>query len=272
MPEASAGVSVFDRSFLYGDGLFETLRVCHGKPFRWRQHLERLQRGAEFLQLRLPFTPAELTDFSAQLIAQNEMPDGLLRVSLSRGVGPRGYSSRGANKPFLVMTCFPSPAVDAKNLPPWKLITSSFRIPAGEKLSTFKTCNKLPQIMARGEAETAGANEALLLNTNGEVAEAASSNLFWIANDEVCTTPLANGILAGVTREVVFEICDGLRLRRREITIQLEALQQAKGVFLSLSSLGIVEAETLDKRLLCKSPLVQDLQRAYAEIVEKETG
>ena len=342
VPEASAVVSVFDRSFLYGDGLFETLLVCHGKPFRWQQHLERLQRGAEFLQLRLPFTPLALTNFSVQLIARNNLVDGLLRLSLSRGVGPRGYSPRGANEPFLVMTCFPSPEVTEEtvglatvacdgfplpfgrgegqgegthekmptgrsfpftpalspsagerenrttstvfclssrrllskleNLPHWKLATSSFSVPAGEKLSTFKTCNKLPQIMARAEAESAGADEGLLLNTNGEVAEAASSNLFWIANDEVCTTPLANGVLAGVTRGVVFEICDGLGLRHREITIKPEALRQAQGVFLSLSSLGIVEAESLDQRILNRSPMVSVIQRAYAEIVEKETS
>src|SRR5262245_37161887 len=148
VPEANAVVSVFDRSFLYGDGLFETLRICHGKPFRWHQHLERLQRGAEFLKLRLPFTPAEMANFSTQLIAQNQLEDGLLRVSLSRGVGPRGYSPRGADQPFLVMTCFATPVINPQNPPRWKLITSSFRVPCGEKLSNFKTCNKLPQVMA----------------------------------------------------------------------------------------------------------------------------
>ena len=300
VPEGQAVVSVFDRSFLYGDGLFETMRVCHGKPFRWRQHLERLQRGAEFLKLRLPLTPIELTSFAAQLIAQNQMFDGLLRLSLSRGVGPRGYSPRGANEPFLVMTCFPSPDVTEQTvgratvagdgfplpfgrsecqrershekMPRWKLITSSFRVPAGEKLSTFKTCNKLPQIMARAEAESAGADEALLLNTNGEVAEAASSNLFWVANDEVCTTPLASGVLAGVTREVVFEICDGLALERREVAILPAALLKSQGVFLSLSSPGIVEAVSLDHQDLDQSLLVPGIQRAYEELVENETG
>src|SRR5258705_335330 len=105
VPEESAFVSVFDRSFLYGDGLFETVRVYRGNLFRWTQHFERLARGADFLKLHVPFTPEQMKDFASRLIAQNEMQDGLLRVMLSRGVGVRGYSPKGADRPFLVMTC-----------------------------------------------------------------------------------------------------------------------------------------------------------------------
>ena len=92
VPEDRAVVSVFDRSFLYGDGLFETVRVRRGQPFRWPQHLERLQRGAEFLGLKLPFAEDALGEFANKLIAVNGRPDGLLRLTLSRGVGVRGYS------------------------------------------------------------------------------------------------------------------------------------------------------------------------------------
>ncbi|HYV27057.1 MAG TPA: aminotransferase class IV [Candidatus Eisenbacteria bacterium] len=272
VPEDQAVVSVFDRSFLYGDGLFEAVRVWRGKLFRWSQHFERLARGAEFLNLQVPFAPHQLEKFAGRLIAQNEMQDGLLRVTLSRGVGVRGYSPKGADRPFMVITCHGLPVIDPEKPPCWKLVTSSFRVPAGEMISTFKTCNKLPQIMARAEAEAVGADEGLLLNTNAEVAEAASSNLFWIANDEVCTTPLANGVLAGVTRGVVFEICENLGVGCREISINPEALLLAQGVFLSLSSLGIVEAVGLDGHGLIHSPLVREIQRAYAEIVERETG
>ncbi|HEX4644553.1 MAG TPA: aminotransferase class IV, partial [Verrucomicrobiae bacterium] len=102
VPEEQAVVSVFDRGFLYGDGLFEALRVYNGQPFRWTQHLERLQRGADFLKIRLPFTAAELRNHAAELIRRNQMPECLLRLVLSRGVGPRGYSPRGADLPVLV--------------------------------------------------------------------------------------------------------------------------------------------------------------------------
>src|SRR6266478_2772949 len=93
--EDQAVVSVFDRSFLYGDGLFETMRVCRGRPFRWQQHLDRFARGAEFLRIRLPFSTDALHEFTRELVRQNDMPEALLRLTLSRGVGLRGYSPKG---------------------------------------------------------------------------------------------------------------------------------------------------------------------------------
>src|SRR5262245_40445390 len=248
------------------------MRVGKGKPFRWQQHMDRFQRGAEFLKLALPFSAEELRRFATELVTRNHLPDAVLRLTLSRGVGVRGYSPRGAERPSLVMTLHPIPVVGARNPPGWKLVTSSFRVPANEKLSTFKTCNKLPQILARAEAESRGADEALLLNTDDEVAEAASSNLFWIANDTVCTTPLASGILAGVTRGVVFEICAQLGVPFAEIPIKPDALRAAQGGFLSLSTLGIVELVSLDDHDLNRSPLVERIRRTYDELVREESA
>ena len=265
VPEEKAVVSVFDRSFLYGDGLFETLRVYGGKPFCWPQHLERLQRGAEFLNLRLPFAPAALQQFATELIEQNQMRESLLRISLSRGVGPRGYSPTGAEQPILVMSLHPAPASDLQQ---WRLVTSSVRLPAREPLAQFKTCNKLPQILARAEAEAAGADEGLLLNTDGEVAEAASSNLFWIQNNVICTPPLASGILAGVTRAVVLALCQALGVATRQLGILPKALLHTDAIFLSLSSLGVVEAVSLDGHSLRQSPLVAQIRQAYAAQME----
>lgn len=272
VPEEEAVVSVFDRSFLYGDGLFETIRVCHGKPFRWAQHLERLQQGAEFLKVHLPFPPDTLRDFAAQLIGRNQMPESLLRITLSRGVGLRGYSLKGAGRPAIVMSLHPAPNVDPKNPPQWRLITSSVRLPANEPLAQFKTCNKLPQIRARAEAEADGDDEALLLNTNGEVVEGAGSNLFWIENETVCTPPLVCGILPGVTRAVVLEICRKLKISTYETTIVPEQLQQVQGVFVSLSSWGIVEAVTLDNHGLSQSLQVGTIRSAYYQLVDAENN
>jgi branched-chain amino acid aminotransferase len=270
VPEEQAVVSAFDRGFLYGDGLFETILVCNGKPFRWAQHLERLQHGAEFLKFRLPFSPDTLRDFAAQLIERNQMPESLLRITLSRGVGPRGYSPKGANHPSTVMSLHPAPDIDPKSPPQWSLITSSVYLPANEPLTQFKTCNKLPQILARAEADAAGADDALLLNTDGEVVEAASSNLFWIESETVCTPPLANGILPGVTRAVVLEICRKLGLVTQEKGIIHEGLQQVQGVFLSLSSWGIVEATTLGNHALSQSRQVGIIRDAYYQLVDAE--
>lgn len=266
VPEERAVVSVLDRGFLYGDGLFETMRVFKGKPFRWRKHLERLQSGAEFLKIKLPFTPEALRGFVDELIAKNNLPDALLRVTLSRGVGVRGYSPKGAENPTMVMSLHPAPDNGGKS-PRWKLITSSHCLPANEPLAHFKTCNKLAQILARAEADDAGAEEALLLNTDGFVVEGASSNLFWIEDGAIFTPPLASGVLPGVTRAVVLEICERLGLKTREANIGVDGLKSADGIFVSLSSFGIVEVVSLNGHALKGCSLIEKIQESYRKLV-----
>ena len=263
VPEAAASVSIFDRSFLYGDGLFEVLRVFNGKPFRWADHMERLRRGAEFLKIQLPFPEQDLLDAARQLIEKNALPEALLRITLSRGVGRRGYSPQGADHPTLTMTLHPAPEADGQPRPAGRVVTASFRLPAGEMLAQFKTCNKLPQVLARAEADAAGADEALLLNTNGEIVEGSSSNLFWIADGAVCTPPLTSGILAGVTRIVVMELCRDLKLPFREAIIKPDGLRRAEGAFLSLSSWGILEITAINGMEVSLSAIVKQLRAAY---------
>lgn len=265
VPEAEATVSIFDRSFLYGDGLFEVMRVFGGKPFRWNDHMERLRRGAAFVKIQPPFSDSELHKAALQLIEQNTLPEALLRITLSRGVGRRGYSPAGAENPTLTMTLHLAPGADGQPPPAGRVITASFRLPANEALAQFKTCNKLPQVMARAEADAAGADEALLLNTNGEVVEGSSSNLFWVADGAVCTPPLTSGILAGVTRIVVLELCRELELPSAEKSITAAALRRTDGVFLSLSSWGIVEVISIDGEKAARSPTTRRLQEAYRQ-------
>lgn len=272
VPEEQATVSVFDRSFLYGDGLFETMRVTNGKPFRWWDHMERLRKGGDFLGIKIPFGCKTLEKFAVELIAQNKMPDALLRLTVSRGVGPRGYSPKGADKPVVVMTLHPFPGAPASGPARWKLVTASFRLPAGEKIAHFKTANKLAQVLARSEADAAGADEALLCNTEGFVVEGASSNLFWVEGDTVCTPPLASGILAGVTRAVTLELCQQLGLPFAESQITPDGLRQSSGVFLTLSSLGVVEAKELDGIRLTSAPRVADLREVYQRLLTSETA
>lgn len=284
VPEAAATVSVFDRSFLYGDGLFETMLVSNGKPFRWPQHMERLERGAKFLGITLPFMREVLVSFATELIARNQMPEALLRLTLSRGVGVRGYSPKGADKPTLVMSLHPIGAPNSNSARMghadweigaplrWRAHTASFRLPANEQLAQFKTCNKLAQVLARAEAEEAGADEALLLNTDGFVVEAASSNLFWIERGTICTPPLASGILAGVTREVVRELCTKLTLPYRESSVRPAELARADAAFLSLSSHGVIELAEIDGTKLDSSPLIGQLHQAYLAQVRAECG
>jgi aminodeoxychorismate lyase len=267
LPEAQAVVSVNDRGFMYGDGLFETMRVCGRRPFRMAQHLERMTRGADFLKIKCPFTPKELQDFAGQLIGQNQMPEAVLRVTLTRGPGERGYTPQIDSQPTVVMTLHTAPPMDVENPVQWRLITSSYRIPAGDPLSSFKTANKLVHIMARMEAVEKDADEALLVNTNGEVAETASGNLFWVYQDNICTVPTGCGVLPGITRSVVLEICQTLGLPVNKCVIKPKALRNSEGIFITQSALGIVPVATLDGEPVAPSPLVGQISRAYNEML-----
>ena len=272
LPEAEAFVPLNDRGFLLGDGLFETMRVAGGKPFRLAQHLERLSRGADFLKIRIPFTPKEIQKLAAQLIEQNQLPDSILRIMLTRGAGERGYSIKGADKPTLAMTLHSLPPVNPDEPPQWSLVTSSFRIPAGDVLATFKSASKLLNVLARAEAEDRGADEALLLNTNGEVAETAGGNVFWVYNDKICTVPTGRGVLPGITRAVVLEICQALGFETNKRVIKPEHLRNAAGFFVTQSALGIVPVVSFDGEPVAPSPLVDQIAGAYNKIVLRESA
>ena len=272
VPPEQAVVSVIDRSFLYGDGVFETIPVYNRKPFRWAQHLERLTRGADFLKIRLDFAPKELRVLASELIERNQVANAVLRVTLSRGLGERGYSPKGAESPIVVMTLHPAEPVDPQNPPCWRLKTSSYKLPASDPLSSFKTNNRLLQVLARAEAEEADADDALMLNTNGEVAETSSANLFWIYRDTVYTTPTGRGALPGITRAVVLELCQALNLPTNKRVIKPESLRKSDGLFLSLSSLGIVPVCAIDEETMPSSPIVEKIRTTYCEIVQRETG
>ena len=258
--EESARVSVLDRGFLYGDGLFETLRLFKGRPIAWEAHLQRLQRGAKFLQIRPPLTALEMRRVVDRLVAFNKLPDGVLRLTLTRGPGPRGYSPQGAESPTLVLALHPLPVLKKSGA---RLVTSTFRVTANDPLAQLKSCSKLLHVTARAEAGARDANDALLLNTRGHVAETTASNIFWFS-DGVLSTPTArSGALMGITRAAVLELANKLRMPCMELDVAPAALKRASGVFLTNSVSGIVEAIALDGQALARSPFTTRLRKAY---------
>lgn len=270
VPEEQAVVSVFDRGFRYGDGLFETALVLNGKMFRWPEHLARLVRGAQFLSIALPHPPVALHAFATELIVCNQITEGVIRLQLSRGVGPRGYAPTGMEQPHIVMSMHPSP--DRSDLcgVMWKLTLSSLRLSTIDPLAQHKTCSRLLQVLAADEARARGADEALLLNTDGCVVEGSTSNLFWIDRGTICTPPLGQGVLPGVTRATVLELCTALGVPCAERAIRPEQFTHMEGVFLSLTSRGVVEAMALDGITLRRSPLTTRLQDEFEALLARE--
>jgi branched-chain amino acid aminotransferase len=264
IPEEQATISVFDRSFCLSDGLFEALPVYSVKIFLWKKHFERLQAGADFLKIKLPFSPERIRDFAEKLLTKNQAVDCILRIQLSRGVGLRGYSIKGAESPVLVMSLHPAKRVSS----PCSMITSSVRIAAGDPLASFKSCSKLSHVMARMEADEQGADEALLLNTDGNIAEATSANLFWIENKIVCTPPLNSSALPGVTRGLVLELCKKLEIPTLEKNITPKLLPQTDGAFLTSVAVEVREVSRVDGCNLQRSPITPILGDAYLKYVE----
>jgi branched-chain amino acid aminotransferase len=266
VPEDRALVSVFDRGFLYGDALFEGMLVTGGCPFRWREHMERLQRGMEFVKLAIPYSYDELLKYALRLIKRNKMPECILRLSITRGITARTYSPRNATRPAVVMSLHPTPVVN--KMLRWPVVIASFRLPANDPLTSFKTTNKLRQVLARAEADAAHAQEAILLNTDGRLAEGTTSNLFWIKGGAVFTPALPDGALPGVTRAAMFELCVKMNLKCKEKKARLPELRQADGAFLTMTSMGIVEIESVDGRKIRRSPLVGKLWAGYWDLLQ----
>jgi branched-chain amino acid aminotransferase len=252
----SAAVSLFDRCFLYGDGLFETIRISAGRPMHWHLHYARLARGAHFLRIPIPFHSDELLAQAIQLSRVNSHSDGLLRLTLSRGVGIRGYSTLGADHPSLAMTLHPFPAGHTQASKGWKVILSSVRVPAHDPLTRFKTCNRLHYILARMEAQDVHADDALLRNQEGHVVESSCANLFWIHDNILHTPPLDSGALEGITRSLLLAQAAGMETRIVEKDIRPEQLQNCQGLFLTLTSHGVVPITTLDGQSMPSHPII----------------
>lgn len=270
VPEEQAVVSVFDRGFLFGDGLFEALLVRRGKPFCWDEHMDRLQRGVELLKFNVPFSGAQLLDATRELLQRNQTTECMMRLSVSRGITERGYSPKNARDPAIVITLYPPPKVDRNDLPRWPIITSSVRVPSNDPLTAVKSANKLHHVLARAEADAAHANEAILLNTDGNLAEGTTSNIFWIEDGAVCTPSISCGALPGVTRRLVLDLCRRLNIACRELAAPRDRLMQAQGVFLTMTSFGVVEVATLDGQPLKAASLTRRIHAAFNEVQKTE--
>jgi branched-subunit amino acid aminotransferase/4-amino-4-deoxychorismate lyase len=269
VPAEEARISVFDRGFLYGDGLFETFRAYRGRLFLWDLHRERLRRGLEELRLPLPHGLESIPAAALELLRANQLSDASLRLSISRGPGLRGYSARGSGPSTIVLMADAAPPFDGPQAQPVRLHTSGFRVPSRGSLAAHKTASKLLHVMARMEAESAGADEALLLNESGAIAETVATNIFWFDPDglTISTPDLSQGALAGVTRQFVLELLRGLGWPVRTGAHPPEALHASMGAFLTVSTRGLIEVDSLDGRVLRRDPRFERLSVLYRDAV-----
>ncbi|CAO3359356.1 aminotransferase class IV [Azospirillum melinis] len=236
---AEARIDPADRGFTLGDGLFETIRIKDSLPRHLPRHLDRLTAGVELLRLPLPHSAAELADAMAALIGATGVADGVLRLTLSRGTGARGVLPPADARPTLLMTVAPAAHMTA---PVAAIVARSTRRNEHSPLSRLKSLNYLDSILARQEAAERGADEALLLNAAGRLAESSVATLFLSIGGRLLTPPLVDGALPGIRRALILE-----RHGAEEAPLTPEDLARADEAILT-NSLGLRPLVAVDGR------------------------
>lgn len=228
--ESAARIAPDDRGFLLGDGLFETIAVKRGQARRMAAHLERLRTDAHIIGLALPWPDTSLAAWIEKTARDNDLPDAAVRLTVSRGPGPRGIAPPAETQPTLLMTAAPLPDFSD---PVRVVISSITRRNERSPLSRVKNLNYLDNIVARQDAAKNGADDAILLNTQGNVAESTVANIFALIDGAIVTPPITDGALPGVMRADVLKLARG-----EERSLTPEQLKKSGEVFLS-SALGL---------------------------------
>ena len=266
-----ATVSVFDHGFLYGDGVFEGIRVYGGKVFLLVEHIDRLFESALAIRLEIPLSKKELIDATNSTVAANGIGDGYVRLVVSRGSGTLGLDPRRCSNPQIVIiadtiTLYP-PEVYEQGL---RLITASTIRNHPQALSArIKSLNYLNNIMAKVEGTDAGCVEALMMNHKGEVAECTGDNIFIVAKGVLKTPPADAGILEGITRNAVIGLAQAAGIPVAETTLLRHDIYVADECFLTGTAAEVVPVSSLDGRLIGSGqpgPITRNLLERFRKL------
>jgi len=270
-PEAEATVSVFDHGLLYGDGVFEGIRAYDGRIFKLDKHLDRLIDSANAIRLTLPCSRQTLADLVLETCRRNEIVDGYIRLVVTRGAGDLGIDPRSCTRPEIVIIA--RPGVSMYRRGPGggvTLATSSLRRTAPDALSpSIKSLNYLNSVLARIDAHDRGADEALILDHNGLIAEAAADNVF-IVSDGILLTPPTLAALKGITRETILDLARGLGVHAEVRALSLTDVWTAREVFICGTGAELVPVVAVDGRTIGSGqpgPITERLIVAYDELV-----
>lgn len=275
-PEGEAKVSVFDHGLLYGDGIFEGIRFYNGRVFKLEEHLERLWDSARSICLEIPMTASEMTEALLETIRKNDMRDGYIRLVVTRGVGNLGLNPAQCKRPSVIIIAAPIALYpEEKYCNGLTVVTCATRRTNPASLNpAVKSLNYLNNVMARIEASLAGADEALMLNDTGCVAECTADNIFVIKRGEIFTPPISAGALRGITRAVVFDIAAELSIKITETDITRHDVFVADECFLTGTAAELIPVIKADGRTIGSGkpgPISTRAISRFREIV-RETG
>jgi branched-chain amino acid aminotransferase len=274
---AEAGVPVFDRGFLYGDGIFETLRAVAGAVFRFERHWERLRGSATLVGLDLPVGAARLLEEIRELLATDRLRDARVRVTVTRGPGRPGDLAGAAGPATRVITAAPfvplDPALYAAGIE--VAVVERRQAPAAVLDPAIKSTSRLHLVLARREAAARGAFEALLLDDAGRLTEGTVSNLFLVRGGRLLTPPAPGAGLPGVTREAVLEVARAAGIPCSQEPLPVAALFEADEIFLTNTSWEVLPVRAVDARVAGggrPGPITALLLRGYRDLVRRECG
>lgn len=269
-----AKISVYDHGLLYGDGVFEGMRIYSGRVFRLHQHLVRLWESAAAIALSMPMSIEQLTDDVNQCVAKNGLSDGYIRLVVTRGSGALGLDPYKCSDPQVIIiadkiTLYPDEFYDNG----LELVTAAtIRNHPAALSPRIKSLNYLNNIMAKMEGLKAGCVEAVMLNTKGEVAECTGDNLFIIRGGQLYTPPIDAGILEGITRGAVLELAQTLGIPTHQVPLTRHDIFIADECFLTGSAAEVIAAVKLDDRVIGDGkpgPITKQLNEAFGKLVHQ---
>ena len=277
VPKEQAVVSVYDHGLLYGDGVFEGIRIYNGNVFLEQEHIDRLYESALAIRLTIPMSKAELSAATRATVAANNLTNGYIRLVVTRGSGSLGLDIRRTSDPQIIIIA------DSISLYPDELYESGLPLVTASTIRNhsaalsprIKSLNYLNNIMAKVEGQDAGTVEALMLNHKGEVAECTGDNIFIVKNGVLKTPPVDAGILEGITRNAVMELARSAGIPVEETAMVRHDIYVADECFLTGSAAEVIAAISLDGRQIGSGkpgPVTQKLLQLFRELTQSYTA
>ena len=273
-PESEAKISVFDHGFLYGDGVFEGIRSYNGVVFKLREHIDRLYHSARAIMLEIPLTKEEMMKAVLETLRKNNLKDAYIRLVVTRGRGDLGLDPRKCPKPSVIIITVPLLQLydEKKREKGMSMIVSWVRRdPVDATTHEIKSLNYLNSILAKIEANNAGVDEAIILDTNGFICEATAENIFIVKDGKIITPPSTSGPLPGITASVVKEIAQDMGYQVIEKGITVVELYGADEAFVTGTAAEIMPIREVNKRRIGEGrmgPITRKILERFREYVK----
>jgi branched-chain amino acid aminotransferase len=271
-PKNEAKISVYDHGFLYGDGVFEGIRAYNGVVFKLKEHIDRLYRSAHAITLKIPITKEEMSQAIIETLRKNDMKDAYIRLIATRGVGDLGLDPRKCPKASVIIIA------DTINIRSGNAketgITTMFswvrRNPVDATTHEIKSLNYLNSVLGKIEANAAGVDEAICLESNGYIAEGVGENVFIVTNGEVMTPPSSTGALAGITAEVVTQLCQKLGIKLTITNLTPFMIFTADEAFFTGTAMEVIPIREVNRRSIGEGkpgPVTKRLMTEFQKVI-----